>query len=558
VETLLTHHIDNMNAIRSPLFDLQGPGTQKPIPARLKVHASTTGLLSIYVELPAGTRAWYAQWVGPVAPKWRVAVDDWADIHWWGRHDAWVASEHAERGVVRVGLQLLFVVPPDGIFPESRFQLVTGAIGTLGSGSFGTVNLATDLGQEDKRRRDVAVKIASERPNDLLVEAGIMHRLSGELGFPELVGLYSRHGEHLLVMERLHRDLESLMRDPDVGRGRLSPDTVIEVGCQCLDRLRCMHSLGILHRDLKPDNMMIAGEGGRTIYLVDFGLSTPYLIQGHPAEPPKPRQQRSGVCGTVRYCSLFAHEGQHSRRSDVESLAFVLIYLAAGNLPWQGSKGSTKQKRYDIMHQMKRNIQLIERHTTCGLKESTLAGALLGIVRHCRTLTFEAEPDYAQLQSDLRKCASEAQRAGQDAADSQVCRLDWISPAGLTPAARNQRFTATSARNTTAAATCTGTVSRARAAESPAVSYDDAFGGLNSPSRTVQQEAFVSHTGITVLTLQQLQDEQVWRALNIPPDKREEYLCNAEFEAVFGMAKVSFDKLPRWKRQQKKKLQGLF
>lgn len=184
-----------------------------------------------------------------------------------------------------------------------------------------------------------------------------------------------------------------------------------------------------------------------------------------------------------------------------------------------------------------------------------LSAALLGIVRHCRSLAFDAEPEYERLQADLRHC-----RGDRTNAEERPVNLDWIaSVAGLTSAAKTRasphetRHTATAVA-TTAVATNQTTASRARAAESPARSRgEDAIGARQTPRspRSVPLDA-------TVLTLQQLQDGDLWRAMNIPPDRREQYLADTEFEAVFGMAKKTFEVLPRWRRIQKKKQYNLF
>ena len=69
-----------------------------------------------------------------------------------------------------------------------------------------------------------------------------------------------------------------------------------------------------------------------TIYLIDFGLSKRYKnADGKHCE----QIQRKGLVGTPRYASINSHNGKElSRRDDLESLAYMLIYLANGNLPW--------------------------------------------------------------------------------------------------------------------------------------------------------------------------------------------------------------------------------
>merc|ERR1712048_271516 len=120
----------------------------------------------------------------------------------------------------------------------------------------------------------------------------------------------------MLVIQRLHRDLENLREDAKVGtRDRLGPATVVNIGVQAIEILKCLHKCGILHRDMKPDNMMIGSENGQTIYLVDFGLAKQFMLDGCHVSPCK----SNGLTGSARYCSMHVHGGRHSRRSDVES-----------------------------------------------------------------------------------------------------------------------------------------------------------------------------------------------------------------------------------------------
>lgn len=92
------------------------------------------------------------------------------------------------------------------------------------------------------------------------------------------------------------------------------------------------------------------GSNGGKVYVVDFGLARPYLEDGqHVAphdgvacslrahHPACPLMQHQGFAGTELYASLNAHMGMTaSRRDDLESIGFVLLYLLRGSLPWQG------------------------------------------------------------------------------------------------------------------------------------------------------------------------------------------------------------------------------
>ena len=105
-----------------------------------------------------------------------------------------------------------------------------------------------------------------------------------------------------------------------------------------------MHSRHFLHRDIKPDNFLIGiGKKQHYVYIIDFGLAKRF-------RDPKtgeriPYRDGKNLTGTARYASVNTHLGignlfpsyfclEQSRRDDLESLGFVLMYFNRGSLPW--------------------------------------------------------------------------------------------------------------------------------------------------------------------------------------------------------------------------------
>lgn len=88
------------------------------------------------------------------------------------------------------------------------------------------------------------------------------------------------------------------------------------------------------------------------IYLIDYGLSNKILN-------PKTNEHISfsegkSLIGTARFASLYTHMGfEQSRRDDLESLGYLLVYLYSGCLPWQGTKAKTKSEKYNKILELK-------------------------------------------------------------------------------------------------------------------------------------------------------------------------------------------------------------
>ena len=112
--------------------------------------------------------------------------------------------------------------------------------------------------------------------------------------------------------------------------------------------------MGLIHRDVKPENLLIGmNQKSSIIYLVDYGLSRYY-------RNPKTKSHisfRSGksLTGTARYASLNTHLGyEQSRRDDLESVIYIMLYFLKGGLPWQGLGMMSKEERYEKIKQYKK------------------------------------------------------------------------------------------------------------------------------------------------------------------------------------------------------------
>lgn len=119
-----------------------------------------------------------------------------------------------------------------------------------------------------------------------------------------------------------------------------------QLAIQALQILKQVHDRFIIHRDLKPENFLISKKGNGELFLIDYGLSKRFIDD---SGRHIPRATNKGFRGTLRYASINMHQGiENSRRDDLESLGYVLVYLQKGKLPWQNLKVARKVKADNI------------------------------------------------------------------------------------------------------------------------------------------------------------------------------------------------------------------
>ena len=204
---------------------------------------------------------------------------------------------------------------------SNRYTIVA----RLGKGAMGTVYLATDkhIGQ------DVALKMLS---SELALDAAMLERFKREaealrqLKHPNIVGFLDafEHGEHyVIVMEYIPSgSLYDLIR-----AGPLPIDRASQIALDLCDALIRAHRLNIVHRDIKPDNVMIDRDG--TPKLADFGVAR--LIEGT-------RMTHTGTkVGTPYYMAPEAWKGETiDAQSDIWSLGVMIFEMLVGKVPFDG------------------------------------------------------------------------------------------------------------------------------------------------------------------------------------------------------------------------------
>ena len=235
----------------------------------------------------------------------------------------------------------------------------------IGSGSFGQIYQCLNL----KTKEILACKIESinELNPQLYHESKIMNIMKNCTGFPTCYHFCSTDQDKIIVMDLLGANLDTIMNK--LPNKKYSIKTSLMIMLQCLERIKSLHDKGIIHRDMKPENFVIGKKNKeRLIYLIDFGLSKKYLNENNLHISMK---KDRNIIGTVRYISMNTHQGyEQSRRDDLESLIYIIIFFIKGELPWQNTKVKVKTEKYNKIYEIK--------------KESTKEGGEL-----CRSIPYE-------------------------------------------------------------------------------------------------------------------------------------------------------------------------
>ena len=153
------------------------------------------------------------------------------------------------------------------------------------------------------------------------------------------------------------------------------------------------------YRDVKPENFLLGRKNSKEsniIHLVDFGLATYY--RNPSTGKHLPYLDLKTMTGTARYMSVHSHLGKaQSRRDDLESIGYVLIYFLKGRLPWQGFKtGGNVKEKYRKIRDSKMKIPVT---TLC----QGLPKEFETYMSYVKAMKFSDAPDYEYLKDLIHK-----------------------------------------------------------------------------------------------------------------------------------------------------------
>ena len=218
----------------------------------------------------------------------------------------------------------------------------------IDNGTFGNIYLIKDIKYNDL----LAMKVEEKNtyPNILESEAYYLYNLQGGIGIPKFISYGHTKNYNILIETLLDKSLYNLFIE---NKKICNIIDVCLIGHQILDRLEWIHFKDIIYRDIKPENFLIGKKEPNIIYIVDFGLCKKYR-SSKTGKHIKPKITGK-FNGTFTYSSSNAIEGKEiSRKDDLISLGYMLIYLLKRDLPWISNYENLNKENYQQLIYLKK------------------------------------------------------------------------------------------------------------------------------------------------------------------------------------------------------------
>lgn len=259
----------------------------------------------------------------------------------------------------------------------------------IGEGTFGVIYKCQNI----RTNEYVAIKVEPIQNGTKLLknESKIYTYLGVCKGIPTVKWFGKDTLNYYMAINLLGESLEGLKHRYN----RFSLKITLQIGISIIKLLKIIHDKGLVHRDIKPDNFLFGLDANKNkLYIIDFGFCKLYKTD----EQHIALRKTNNLVGSLSYASLNAHNLlELSRRDDLESLGYLLLYMYLDKLPWQTINNNDVINNNDDIKNMKRNI----------IHLSGLPEIYKDYLNYVRKLEFESEPDYNYLidifQKELEK-----------------------------------------------------------------------------------------------------------------------------------------------------------
>ena len=260
----------------------------------------------------------------------------------------------------------------------------------IGSGSFGDIFEGVNIRTSEK----VAIKMEaiSDELKLLKHESNIYRILSNVDGIPKIKWYGKDETNYYMVIDLFGKSLQDLLDKTK----KMSLKLVLQIGINILTILMKIHDIGFVHRDIKPENFLLTLNKPIKVFLIDFGLCKPYLINNNTHIEFKCKNK---FMGTLNFASINAHNlYEQSRRDDLESVAYMLIYFYLGKLDWiQNENEAEVISDFESENNYVKNLKRL----LCN--DTNIPKVLIEFYKKIRILEFEERPNYEKYIDNFRE-----------------------------------------------------------------------------------------------------------------------------------------------------------
>ena len=242
----------------------------------------------------------------------------------------------------------------------------------LGEGGFGYIFKGENIRTLEK----IAIKMESISSETKLLknEAKIYQYLGNSYGFPSVKWFGVINDYYYMVLPLLGDSLKNMQQTNTLFSNKM----IFSISIEIIKRIKYIHEKGLIHRDIKTDNFLLGPDNEFIIYMIDFGFCRKYLKTDNKTHIDM-KINRS-IIGTPNFVSVNVHNGiEPSRRDDLESVAYMMIFFQLGQLEWM-----INSYNLDQMREMKLNIH----------KNKNILTQTIQFLCYCRKLKFDDNPDY--------------------------------------------------------------------------------------------------------------------------------------------------------------------